>query len=96
MLSDPTFGYQGNKMAEQDFEEMIMDIEETSAIEDVAADDYRDPLTLSSLAKQQLQLMQVRQLDENVGFQLGRVYRGLYGPGYSLLLQKISCVCKGN
>ena len=32
-------------MAEQDFEEMIMDMEETSAIEDVSADDYRDPLT---------------------------------------------------
>ena len=32
-------------MAEEDFEEMIMDMEETSAIEDVAEDDYRDPLT---------------------------------------------------
>ena len=32
-------------MAEQDFEEMIMDMEETSAIEDVSEEDYRDPLT---------------------------------------------------
>ena len=28
-------------MAEEDFEEMIMDMEETSAIEDVSEDDYR-------------------------------------------------------
>ena len=40
-------------MAEEDFEEMIMDMEETSAIEDVVEDDYRDPkqVTLFSLLK---------------------------------------------
>ena len=32
-------------MAEEDFEEMIMDMEETSAIEDIPEEDYSDPLT---------------------------------------------------
>ena len=38
-------------MAEEDFdfEEMIMDMEETSAIEDVSEDEYRDPLTQVTL-----------------------------------------------
>ena len=31
-------------MAEEDFEEMIMDMEETSAIEDISEEDYSDPL----------------------------------------------------
>ena len=30
---------------EEDFEEMIMDMEETSAVEDVAEEDYSDPIT---------------------------------------------------
>ena len=32
-------------MAEEDFEEMIMDTENTSSVEDVAEEDYSDPLT---------------------------------------------------
>ena len=32
-------------MAEEDFEEMIMDTDNTSSVEDVAAEEYSDPLT---------------------------------------------------
>ena len=36
-------------MAEQDFEEMIMDMEETSSIEDVKEEEYSDPTVGLSL-----------------------------------------------
>ena len=70
-------------MAEQDFEEMIMDIEETSAIEDVAADDYRDPLTghiVQFVKDKYSKADTARQLDEERWIQAYRNYRGLYGP----------------
>ena len=70
-------------MAEQDFEEMIMDMEETSAIEDVAADDYRDPLTghiVQFVKDKYSKADTARQLDEERWIQAYRNYRGLYGP----------------
>jgi len=70
-------------MAEQDFEEMIMDIEETSAIEDVAEEDYRDPLTghiIQFVKDKYSKADTARQLDEERWIQAYRNYRGLYGP----------------
>ena len=70
-------------MAEQDFEEMIMDMEETSAIEDVAADNYRDPLTghiVQFVKDKYSKADTARQLDEERWIQAYRNYRGLYGP----------------
>ena len=70
-------------MAEQDFEEMIMDMEETSAIEDVAEEDYRDPLTghiIQFVKDKYSKADTARQLDEERWIQAYRNYRGLYGP----------------
>ena len=70
-------------MAEQDFEEMIMDIEETSAVEDVSEEDYRDPLTghiIQFVKDKYYKADRARQLDEERWIQAYRNYRGLYGP----------------
>ena len=70
-------------MAEEDFEEMIMDMEETSAIEDVVEDDYRDPLTghiIQFVKDKYNKADTARQLDEERWIQAYRNYRGLYGP----------------
>ena len=70
-------------MAEEDFEEMIMDMEETSAIEDVSEDDYRDPLTghiIQFVKDKYSKADTARQLDEERWIQAYRNYRGLYGP----------------
>ena len=70
-------------MAEEDFEEMIMDMEETSAVEDVSEDDYRDPLTghiVQFVKDKYSKADTARQLDEERWIQAYRNYRGLYGP----------------
>ena len=70
-------------MAEQDFEEMIMDMEETSAVEDVSEEDYRDPLTghiIQFVKDKYYKADRARQLDEERWIQAYRNYRGLYGP----------------
>jgi len=72
-------------MAEEDFdfEEMIMDMEETSAIEDVSEDEYRDPLTghiVQFVKDKYSKADTARQLDEERWIQAYRNYRGLYGP----------------
>ena len=70
-------------MAEENFEEMIMDMEETSAIEDVVEDDYRDPLTghiIQFVKDKYNKADTARQLDEERWIQAYRNYRGIYGP----------------
>ena len=70
-------------MAEEDFEEMIMDMEETSAIEDVSEEDYSDPLTghiVQFVKDKYTKSETARQLDEERWIQAYRNYRGLYGP----------------
>ena len=70
-------------MAEEDFEEMIMDMEETSAIEDVSEEDYSDPLAgrIVQFVKDKYGKSETaRQLDEERWIQAYRNYRGIYGP----------------
>jgi len=70
-------------MAEEDFEEMIMDMEETSAIEDIPEEDYSDPLTgrIVQFVKDKYNKSETaRQLDEERWIQAYRNYRGIYGP----------------
>jgi len=70
-------------MAEEDFEEMIMDMEETSAIEDVSEEDYSDPLTgriVQFVKDKYTKSETARQLDEERWIQAYRNYRGIYGP----------------
>jgi len=70
-------------MAEEDFEEMIMDMEETSTIEDVSKEDYSDPLTghiVQFVKDKYTKSETARQLDEERWIQAYRNYRGLYGP----------------
>ena len=70
-------------MAEEDFEEMIMDTENTSSVEDVAEEDYSDPLTghIVQFVKDKYSKSDTaRQLDEERWIQAYRNYRGLYGP----------------
>ena len=70
-------------MAEEDFEEMIMDTENTSSIEDVAEEDYSDPLTghiVQFVKDKYSKADTARQLDEERWIQAYRNYRGLYGP----------------
>ena len=70
-------------MAEQDFEEMIMDTENTSSIEDVAEEEYSDPLTghiVQFVKDKYSKADTARQLDEERWIQAYRNYRGLYGP----------------
>ena len=70
-------------MEEDDFEEMIMDMEETSAIEDVAEEDYTDPAAgqIVQFVKDKFSKAETsRQLDEERWIQSYRNYRGIYGP----------------
>ena len=70
-------------MAEEDFEEMIMDMEETSAIEDIPEEDYSDPLTgriVQFVKDKYTKSETARQLDEERWIQAYRNYRGIYGP----------------
>jgi len=70
-------------MAEEDFEEMIMDTENTSSVEDVTEEDYSDPLTgqiVQFVKDKYSKADTARQLDEERWIQAYRNYRGLYGP----------------
>jgi len=70
-------------MAEEDFEEMIMDMEETASVDDVAEEDYSDPLTghIVQFVKDKFSKAETaRQLDEERWIQAYRNYRGIYGP----------------
>ena len=68
---------------EEDFEDMIMDLGESSAIEDVEEEDYSDPVTgqIVQFVKDKYSKAETaRQLDEERWIQAYRNYRGLYGP----------------
>jgi len=70
-------------MAEEDFEEMIMDMEETSAIEDVGEEEYSDPTVgqiVQFIKDKHSKASTARQLDEERWIQAYRNYRGIYGP----------------
>jgi len=68
---------------EEDFEDMIMDMGEASAIEDVEEEDYSDPVAgqIVQFVKDKFSKAETaRQLDEERWIQSYRNYRGLYGP----------------
>ena len=70
---------------EEEFESMgyEMDIEETSAIEDVDEEDYSDPITgqIVQFVKDKYSKAETaRNLDEERWIQAYRNYRGIYGP----------------
>jgi hypothetical protein len=68
---------------EEDFEDMIMDMGESSAIEDVKEEDYSDPVAgqIVQFVKEKFSKADTaRQLDEERWIQAYRNYRGLYGP----------------
>ena len=70
-------------MAEENFEEMIMDMEQTVSIEDVVEEDYSDPLTghiVQFVKDRYSKADTARQMDEERWIQAYRNYRGLYGP----------------
>jgi hypothetical protein len=68
---------------EEDFEDMTMDMESASAVEDVAEEDYTDPVTgqIVQFVKEKFSKAETaRQLDEERWIQSYRNYRGIYGP----------------
>ena len=68
---------------EEDFEEMIMDREETSAIDDIKEEEYSDPKAgqIVSFVKEKYSKSETsRRMDEERWVQAYRNYRGLYGP----------------
>ena len=68
---------------EEDFEEMIMDREETSSIEDVEKESYSDPSAgkiVSFVNEKYYKAETARELDEQRWIQAYRNYRGIYGP----------------
>ena len=68
---------------EEEFESMEMDMEEATAIKDVAEEDYSDPLTgqiIQFVKDKYSKAETARQLDEERWIQSYRNYRGLYGP----------------
>ena len=68
---------------EEDFEDMIMDMEETSSIEDVAKEEYSDPAAgqiVSFVREKYSKAETSRRMDEERWVQAYRNYRGLYGP----------------
>ena len=68
---------------EEEFESMEMDMKEATAIEDVAEEDYSDPLTgqiIQFVKDKYSKAETARQLDEERWIQSYRNYRGLYGP----------------
>ena len=67
---------------EEEFEDMEMDMEQASAIEDVAEDDYTDPVAgqIVSFVKQKFNKAETaRQMDEERWIKAYRNYRGTYG-----------------
>ena len=76
---------------EEEFEDMMMDMEETSSIEDVKEEDYSDPaagLIVKFVKEKYSKAETARELDEQRWIQAYRNYRGIYGPDVQLLLQK--------
>ena len=70
-------------MEEEEFEDMIMDREETSAIEDMDKDIYSDPKAgqIVQFVKEKYSKAETsRRIDEERWIQAYRNYRGLYGP----------------
>ncbi len=68
---------------EEDFEDMMMDMEEASSIEDVKEEDYSDPAAgqIVSFVKEKFSKAETaRELDEQRWIQAYRNYRGIYGP----------------
>jgi len=68
---------------EEEFEDMMMDMEETSSIEDVKEEDYSDPATgqIVQFVKDKYSKAETaRELDEQRWIQAYRNYRGIYGP----------------
>ena len=68
---------------EEEFESMEMDMEEASAIEDVAKEDYTDPVTgqiVQFVRDKYSKAETARRLDEERWIQAYRNYRGIYGP----------------
>ena len=68
---------------EEDFDEMIMDMEETSAIDDIKEEEYSDPAAgqIVGFVKEKYSKAETsRRMDEERWVQAYRNYRGLYGP----------------
>jgi len=68
---------------EEEFEDMMMDMEETSSVEDVKEEDYSDPATgqIVQFVKDKYSKAETaRELDEQRWIQAYRNYRGIYGP----------------
>jgi hypothetical protein len=68
---------------EEDTEDMIMDIEESSSIEDIKEEEYSDPKAgqIVSFVKEKYSKAETsRRMDEERWVQAYRNYRGLYGP----------------
>ena len=71
-------------MAEE-LEDMIMDMEETSSIEDVKAEEYSDPKAgqIVAFVKERFEKAEnARETEEHRWIQAYRNYRGIYGPGF--------------
>jgi hypothetical protein len=68
---------------EEEFEDMMMDMEETSSIKDVKEEDYSDPAAgqIVKFVKEKYSKAETaRELDEQRWIQAYRNYRGIYGP----------------
>ena len=68
---------------EEEFEDMMMDMEETSSIKDVEEEDYSDPAAgqIVKFVKEKYSKAETaRELDEQRWIQAYRNYRGIYGP----------------
>jgi len=68
---------------EEEFEDMIMDREESTSIKDVKEEDYSDPTAgqiVSFVKEKYLKAETSRELDEQRWIQAYRNYRGIYGP----------------
>jgi len=68
---------------EEDFEDMIMDTEGTSSIDDVKKEDYSDPAAgqiVTFVADKYSKAETARKVDEERWVQAYRNYRGIYGP----------------
>ncbi len=68
---------------EEEFEDMMMDMEETSSIKDVEEEDYSDPAAgqiVKFVKEKYLKAETARELDEQRWVQAYRNYRGIYGP----------------
>ena len=68
---------------EEEFEDMMMDMEEASSIEDVKKEDYSDPASgqIITFVKEKFSKAETsRELEEQRWIQAYRNYRGIYGP----------------